>query len=349
VALGRDNLKDAPLGRFRTIVLDELSSFKSHASARFKLARKLVRTADHVWGLTGTPSPNKYLDLWSQVFLLDGGKRLGTSITGFRSRYFYPGYVLPNHVVTSWELRPGADQRINSLLSDICLSMSAEEYLQLPPAVVNRVEVDIPMGPYRELRNKLVLDMRDTLGPSAIHTAASAMVLSGKLSQVTAGFIYSDTFGGAASHLHTAKIDAVKEIVEGTGGPVLVFYRFQEELAQLRKALPKAEGIDDAPDTINRWNERKVPVLLAHPASAGHGLNLQRGGSTIVFTTLPWSLEEYQQSCGRLARQGQKERVVIHHIIAPGTVDEYVSKALEDKGSVQKVLLDYLADPVGVA
>jgi SNF2 family DNA or RNA helicase len=342
--ISRDNIADAQLDHYRTVVLDELSSFKSHSSARFKAARKLTKTAEFVWGLTGTPSPNGYLDLWSELYLLDKGERLGTRVTDYRSRYFREAGRLPSGVVIAWELRPGARQRIDQLLGDVCLSVLAADYLTVPEPIVNRVAVPNPVpGIYRELRTTMVADLR-LLGPGAIHTAATAAVLGNRLSQLAAGFLYPDSGVGAATRIHHEKTAAVREIVDGTGSPVLVFYRYREELDDLRRALPEARTIDQVDDLQRSWNAGDIPVLLAHPAAIGHGLNLQRGpGHTMVFSSLPWSLEEYQQSVGRLARQGQASRVTVHHLVMPGTIDEAIYDALTAKESVQSALMRYLS------
>ena len=226
--LGRDVLADAftRSGKFNTIVLDEASGFKNRASQRFKVAKKLVPGVPFVWELSGTPSPNGLMDLWSQIFLLDGGKRLGKTLTAYRERYFRPGARLHNGVVTEWIPRPGSDAAIHELLSDICLSMSGEGRLDLPPVTHNRVHV--PLTPaarkvYKTLAKELVVDL-DLLGD--IHTASNAASLTSKLSQITAGFIYSDEMDGAYDVVHRDSIGALQEIVEGTGSPVLVFYRF---------------------------------------------------------------------------------------------------------------------------
>jgi SNF2 family DNA or RNA helicase len=344
--IGRDNIKDVPVGFYRTIVLDELSGFKSRSTQRWKVARKLTRDVENVWGLTGTPAPNGLMDLWAQVALLDGGDRLGKGITAFKYRYFVPVNRLPNGVIVEWVIRPGASQRIQSLISDICLSMSAKDYLDLPPVTHNEVTVEMPQRAYKvykDMKDTLVADLR-VLGNGAVHTAANAAVLTNKLSQISAGFLYSDTPGGPTTQLHQEKVKAVQEIVEGTGSPVLVFYRFKEEFEALRTALPEAVPID-ARGALDRWNAREIPVLLAHPASAGHGLNLQHGGSTIIFTTLPWSLEEYQQSVARLARQGQTEHVVVHHVVSAATIDRAIGERLLNKTSVQEALMKYLSRP----
>lgn len=345
--IGRDNLKDvAARGTYSTVILDELSGFKTRASQRWKLARQLLRRTRHVWGLTGTPAPNGLMDLWAQMYLLDEGMRLGESLTMYRSRYFTPGRQLASGVVTEWLLRPGADARIHDMISDICLSMGTEGRINLPPVTYNTIRVNLPpavMAVYKRMKRELVADL--SLLGGEIHTAANAAVLTNKLSQISAGFLYPDEPGGTVSELHREKCAAVTEVVEGTGSPVLVFYRYKAEREQLLAALPGARTIEE-PGVIPAWNEGRVPVLLAHPASAGHGLNLQHGGHTIVWTSLPWSLEEWQQGNKRLARQGQRHPVVIHVITAERTVDSAINERLTTKTSVQDALLKHLESPL---
>lgn len=357
--LGRDNVRDLEEMRvfpWKTIVLDELSGFKSASSVRFKTVRKLVRkhAVPHVWGMTGTPAPNGLLDLWSQVFLLDEGQRLGKTLTEYRSRYFYAGRQLSNGVVTEWIPRRGMAEKIHGLLEDICLSMGddTEGHVPLPPITYNRVEVYLPRNARRvyDTMKKDLLVKLDVLGDTRTVVSSNAAVMTGKLSQVSAGFVYeSDIMSagevGPALFLHDEKIKAVQEIVEGTGGNVLVFYRFREERRMLEDALRGARGVDE-PGVIEAWNRGEIPVMLAHPASAGHGLNLQHGGHTIVWTTLPWSLEEWEQGNKRLARQGQTRPVVVHTIVAAGTVDDLIAERLTDKADVQGKLLAHLAGAV---
>lgn len=358
VVLGRDVLRDAlealPLrdDLWRTLILDELSSFKSRASLRWKAARRLIKESktDYVWGLTGTPSPNGYLDLWPQIYLLDNGTRLGTGITAYRSRYFTPGHTLPSGVVTEWLLKPEADKKIRKRIGDICLSMQTEGRIHLPDITFNTVKVKLPprvKTAYDKMARDLVVDIRDIFG-GEIHSAQSAGVLASKLAQMSAGFLYvddADIRGGKYTELHTAKVDALKDIVEFATSPVLVFYRFKAELEMIERAFPDAVNVK-APESVKRWNRGEIPVMLAHPASAGHGLNLQRGGHTVVWTSLPWSLEEWQQGNKRLHRQGQTNPVVVHVIAARGTVDPQIAAALKVKSSVQKALMDYLESPV---
>lgn len=358
VVVSRDNVADAVAvgGQFRTLVLDELSSFKTKSSLRWKSANKVLRAMGpgaHVWGLTGTPSPNGLLDLWGQMALLDGGERLGKTLTGYRARYFYAGRQLASGVVTEWIMRPEADAAIHAKLDDIVLSMSTEGRLpDLPPTTFNRVEVPLPAKvrtAYKQLKRDYLVDLKEVGLDGAIHTAASAATLSSKLSQLTAGFLYPDERAlGDTSYtvVHQEKVRALLEIVEGTGSPVLVFYRYQAELDMLKAALPSSAHTIHEPDIVERWNDGTIPVLLAHPASVGHGLNLQFGGHTIVWTSLPWSLEEWLQSNKRLARQGQEHPVVIHTLEAPRTVDGSIWDALHDKKSIQDSLMDHLESPL---
>lgn len=343
--ISRDNLADALPRIYRTVVLDELSSFKDRSTKRWKSARKLTKDATHVWGLTGTPAPNGLLGLWAQMFLLDKGERLGKTLTGYRGRYFQAAGQLPNGVVIDWRLRPQAADNIHALLSDICLSMD-DEHLDLPPVTYNTLNIQLPSGAreqYEELKQTLVLDL-EMVG-AEIYSAANAAVLTNKLQQITSGFVYSDEQDGSYTELHRAKLDVLQEIVEGTGDNLLVFYGFKAEAARIREAFPQALGIDDH-KAIEAWNRREVPMLLAHPASAGHGLNLQHGGSTIVWMTQPWDLELWLQANARIARQGQKHPVIIHTLQAEGTIDTVVADRLDKKEFAQEALLDHLRSPM---
>lgn len=355
VAIGRDNLADAVpyAGAFRSFIMDELSSFKTRSSARWKMAKKIQASPSitHVWGLTGTPSTDgQHLDLWAQIYLLDGGTRLGTTLGGYRNRYFTPGRQLPNGVITEWNANPGAKERIHKLLDDLCLSMGTDGKVALPPVTYNTIEVPLPPTArqvYKRMKNDMVVNM-DILG-GEVHSAKNAAVLSSKLEQICAGFMYvddADLREGAYTQLHKEKANVVAEIVEGTGSPVLVAYRFRAELDALKEALGKNAHTIDEPDIVERWNAGEVPVLLAHPKSAGHGLNLQHGGHTMVWATPPWELEDYMQMNKRLARQGQQHPVVIHHLVAPHTVDEAKMQRLQEKKTVQQALLDHLESPL---
>lgn len=345
--IGRDNIRDLldHPNRWQTVVLDELSGFKNRNTTRWKIAKKLLADTPHVWGLTGTPAPNGLLDLWPQIYLLDRGARLGTTLTGFRNRYFVAGQQLRTGVVTRWDMRPGADTRIHHLLEDICLSMSTADRIDLPPVTFNVVTVPLDNRTkkvYKEFKDNLVADL--TMIGGEIHSAKNAAILSSKLSQISAGFLYvddADLRGHKYDVLHSNKVSAVREIIDGTGSPVLVFYRFKAELEMLRNAIPEARLATEK-GVIDDWNAGRVPVLLAHPASAGHGLNLQHGGHTIVWTSLTWSPEGWAQANKRLARQGQKHPVVIHMLISPGTVDRAIRARVQDKKSIEDALLEHL-------
>lgn len=357
VVIGRDNLRDALKVRrrtkFKTLVIDELSGYKTRASVRWKTAKAIVKrdSLAHVWGLTGTPSPNGYHDLWAQVYLLDQGERLGKTLTEFRRRYFAPGLRLANGVIASWNIQPGAKEEIDALLEDLCLAMGTDGRIELPPVTENHVEIELPTTAraiYRDMKRDMVVNL-DLIG-GEIHTAKNAAVLTGKLSQIGAGFLYvddADIRGRQYKLLHNEKVKAVQEVIESDHvGGVLVFYRFTPERDQLLKALGDQAHTIDEPGVIEAWNRQEIPVLLAHPASAGHGLNLQYGGHTIVWTTLDWDLELWQQANKRLARSGQEHPVVIHCIMGKRTVDYLVRASLDGKDDVQAGLLEHLESPL---
>lgn len=336
--IGRDNITDvAGSTHFRTIVLDELSSFKNRKTKRWRAARKLCENAANVWGLTGTPVPNGLQDLWAQMFLLDGGQRLGRGITSYRDTYFTAGRRLPTGVVIDRKLLPGADETIYERIGDICLSMAARD---LPPLTFNDVEVSLPTSArrvYESMRDELVADL-DLVGE--VRTAVNAASLTNRLSQISAGFLYpdSDEPERETIELHHAKIDALAEIVEATPTPLLVFHRYRYEADMIRTAFPQARGIDER-GVLDAWDRGEVPMMLAHPASAGHGLNLQYGGHTIVWTTLTWSSEEWEQANARLARQGQTEPVVVHLLMTEDSIDYAPRAAVVEKVAVQDALM----------
>lgn len=337
------NMADAIGGPWRTVVLDELSMFKSRG-AWWKTARRVLAPARYRWGLTGTPSPNGYIDLWPQISLLDDGERLGRNITAYRTRYFRPGRQLANGTITSWLPREHTEERINELLADLCLSMSEEGRLELPPVSYNDVVVDLPpkiRAAYKAMKDKMLARMED----GSVFTATDAGAKSSRLSQLAAGFLFEDE-SDAERHtwLHDEKLDAVAEVVNGTGSPVLALYRFRPEREQLLR-LPGARGMDD-PDIIAAWNAGDVPLLVAHPQSIGHGLNLQYGGHTAVWASLPWSLEHWLQTNKRLPRPGQEHPVVIHRVMARDTLDYDIKDVLEGKKSVQDGLRSALEAPL---
>ena len=338
--IGRDNISwlvdhYGKAWPYDAIVIDELSSFKSHQSKRFKALKKVRPLSKRVIGLTGTPAPNSYIDLWPQLYLLDRGARLGKTITIFRDQ-FCIGKRWPSMPVTLYEIRPGAEPEIDKQISDICISMSAVDYLDMPDRTYIELPVTLPaqaLTKYKEMAREAVTE----LGGEAI-TAANAAVLSGKLLQLANGFAYQED--GSVKHLHDVKLDALEELIEAAQGqPVLVFYTFKSDLDRIRSRFKDAKTIEDD-DIIARWNSGQVPLLCLHPQSAGHGLNLQQGGSIIAWLGLPWSLEYYQQANARLYRQGQTKPVRIYHIIAKGTIDERVLEALSGKDKRQADLLE---------
>lgn len=322
---------------FDMVVIDELSSFKSSKSRRFRALRKVRPLIKRIVGLTGTPRPNGLIDLWAQVYLADQGQRLGRTLTEYRDRYFVPGRRDPKrHVVYDWIPKPGAEEAIYAKLSDLCVSMSAGDWLDMPERIDRTVAVRLPEEArerYRTLERELLLPFAD-----ANVVANSAATLSNKLLQLANGAVYDDE--GGVQLIHDAKLDALADLIEAANGkPMLVFYWYQHDATRLKQRFPHARTLDD-PAAIAEWNAGEIPLLLAHPASAGHGLNLQAGGHTAVWFSLTWSLELYQQANGRLHRQGQTERVVVNHLIAEGTIDEDVMRVLEGKAAGQEALLE---------
>lgn len=324
---------------FDMLVIDELSSFKSSKAKRFRELRKVRPYFKRIVGLTGTPAPNSLIDLWPQLYLLDGGKRLGRTISGYRDQYFVPG-DRNRYVVYKWNLREDSKEKIYDRISDICISMKSEDYLELPERIDNAIEINLPTAAkekYKQLECDLVLE----LGEDDI-TAANAAVLTNKLLQMANGAIYSETHD--VVEIHEEKLKALLDVIEAANGkPVLIFYNFRHDLNRITEYLKKnklnAVKLNDSED-IKKWNNGETLILLTHPASAGHGLNLQAGGHIIVWFGLTWSLELYQQANARLHRQGQTENVIIHHLVAKGTVDEDVMKALGSKEVNQNMLLE---------
>ena len=321
---------------FDMVIIDELSSFKNPRSKRFRALRKVRPLFKRIVGLTGTPAPNGLIDLWSQIYLLDQGERLGKTLTGYRNRYFDPGRRNQN-IVFEWNPKPFAEERIYEKISDICISMKSEDWLNLPDRINNVIEVELSekaRRQYTRLEKDLILPL---LGSDV--TAANAAVLTNKLLQMANGAVY-DEFG-EAKEIHTAKLDALEEVVEAANGkPVLVVYSYKHDLDRIKNRLKKYKPrILDSDQDIRDWNAGKIQALLLHPASGGHGLNLQAGGNVLVWFGLTWGLEYYQQTIARLYRQGQTERVIVHHIVAKGTMDEQVLKALTGKAATQEDLM----------
>ncbi|MDI9468665.1 MAG: DEAD/DEAH box helicase [Bacillota bacterium] len=320
---------------FDGVIIDEASSFKNHNSKRFKALRKVRPLIKHIVQLTGTPNPNNLLDLWAQVYLLDRGERLGRTITAFRNEYFLPGRR-NGHIIYDWVPRKGAKEAIYEKLSDICYSMRAEDWLTMPDRIDNVIDVHLPdeaLRQYLQMERDLIIE----LGDSEI-AALNAAALSNKLLQMANGAAYDDT--GRPQLVHDAKLEALDEVIEETD-TLLVYYSYRHDRDRILQRYPYARTLDDEKD-IADWNAGRIKLLLAHPASSGHGLNLQDGGHVICWFGLPWSLELYQQANARLHRQGQQHSVIIHHIIARNTMDGHVLKVLQAKASGQDALLNAL-------
>ena len=332
---------------FDMVVIDELSSFKNHQTKRFKALMKVRPKVKRIVGLTGTPSSNGLMDLWAEFRLLDMGERLGRFIGQYRTSYFRPDKQ-NGQVVFSYKPLPGAEKQIYGRISDITISMKSTDHLRMPELVNSRYTVYLSekeQERYEELKKDLVLQL-----PDGDITAANAAALSGKLSQMANGAIYTDT--GETVSVHERKLDALEDIIEAANGkPVLVAYWFRHDFEMISERLQKLKIPYDRLDvdaTIRKWNAGEIPVALIHPASAGHGLNLQAGGSTLVWFGLTWSLELYQQTVARLWRQGQSsETVVVQHIITDGTIDGRIMKALSEKDNMQSALIDAVKAEVG--
>lgn len=319
---------------FDMVVIDESSSFKSNKAQRWKSLRKVSDLIDRMVQLTGTPSPNGLLDLWAQIYLLDSGKRLGRTMGNYKSRFFesdYMGY--------SFEPRTGASDTIHDLIADLAMTMRAEDYLQLPERIDSQISVPLPAKlktQYDELERDFLLTIDDVE-----IDAISAATLANKLLQFCNGAIYTDEHKNW-KELHNGKLDALADMVEDNDENMLVAYNYKTDLARLKKRFPDAVVLDKSEETVARWNRGEIKMLLAHPASAGHGLNLQKGGSLIVWFGLNWSLELYQQFNGRLHRQGQTKPVRIVHLVAEDCIDNKVLIAIHNKAKTQNDLLNAL-------
>ena len=319
---------------FDMVVIDELSSFKSYQAKRFKSLLKARPKVKRIVGLTGTPSSNGLMDLWAEFRLLDMGERLGRYITHYRQNFFVPD-KRNQQIIFSYKPKDGAEKQIYSLISDITISMKSKDFLKMPECVLNEVEVCLSEKE-RKLYDSLKADMVLKLEDEEID-AVNAATLSNKLLQMANGAVYNDKKESII--IHDRKLDALEDLIEGANGkPVLVAYWFKHDLERIKKRFDVRE-IKTSKD-ISDWNNGKIPIAIIHPASAGHGLNLQAGGSTLIWFSLTWSLELYQQTNARLYRQGQDSTVVIHHILTKGTIDEDVMKALKAKERIQDALIN---------
>lgn len=320
---------------FDMVVIDELSSFKNSAAKRFKALRKKIPMAKRVVGLTGTPAPNGYMDLWAEVYLLDRGARLGRTIGVYRQSYFHP-VKMNGHVVYEWGLNKGAKEMIDKHLTDLCMSIKSDDVLDLPEFVETDMYVDMSASERR------IYDRfgRDRVLPEIDVVGAQAATVRGKMLQMANGFIYDDD--KTAHFIHNHKIEALKELVEAANGrPVMVFYSFIEDKRRILEEFPEARELKTDAD-YRAWNRGEIPVLVAHPASAGHGLNMQDGGNIMIWYGLPDSLELYQQGVKRLHRQGQKNTVYIYRILTKNTHDEDILRSLARKERTQDSLLQAL-------
>ena len=326
---------------FDMVVIDELSSFKSHKAKRFKALKRVRPMVKRIVGLTGTPAPNGLIDLWAEIGILDMGQRLGRFIGGYRERFFVPD-KRSREMVFSYKPRDGAEEAIHGLISDICISMKAADYLDMPECIYNRVEVAMNEKEkklYQQLEREMLISFED-----GDIDAVNAAGLSNKLMQMANGAVYDEN--KAVKHIHDRKLEALEDLVEAANGkPVLIAYWYKHDLERIKEYVGAVE-LDTAED-MRKWNAGEIPVAVIHPASAGHGLNLQAGGSTLIWFGLTWSLELYQQMNARLWRQGQKETVVIHHLMAKGTLDERVMEALEKKDCGQSALVDAVKARIG--
>jgi SNF2 family DNA or RNA helicase len=323
---------------FDMVVIDELSSFKNNQAKRFKALRRMRPAIDRIVGLTGTPAANSLMDLWAEMYLLDRGERLGRTLTAYRGNWFRPGYG-NGYVTYKWEPRRGALEAITKRIADITVSMKAEDYLTLPDKVESTIEVSLDekgLKAYKEMEKESLIELEG----EEIAALDAAAVMS-KLLQMANGFIYDEAHN--PRHIHEAKLDALGEILEAAESPVLVYYNFQADKDAILSRFHDAKLLEND-STIEEWNKGKIKILLAHPASAGYGLNLQDGGHIMAWYGLPWSLEQYLQAVARLQRQGQKYPVMVYHLIAKGTVDEQVVASLSKKDMTQSALINILKD-----
>lgn len=319
---------------FDTVIIDELSSFKNHKAKRFRALMKVRPKVKRMVGLTGTPASNGLMDLWAEFRLLDMGQRLGRFIGRYRDEYFLPD-KRNQQIIFTYKPKPGAEQAIYKKISDITISMKGTDYLKLPELTLNEVDVKLADKDIQSL-DEMKKDLIATIGEEEI-TAANAAALSGKLLQMANGAVYGDEKN--VIHIHDKKLDALEDLIEAANGkPVLIAYWFNHDYQRIINRFDVREI--KTSDDIKAWNQGEIPIAIIHPASAGHGLNLQAGGSTLIWFSLTWSLELYQQTNARLWRQGQEHPVIIHHLIAKDTIDKRVMQALKNKDTTQTALID---------
>ena len=336
----RDNvvwLRNEGEWTFDTVVLDESSSFKNFQSRRWKALWSVRPQIRRMILLTGTPAPNGLMDLWAQVKLLDRGVRLGRFITQFREAYFRPG-ARSGAVVYDWLPKPGAQELITDKISDICMSMRAEDYLDIPDLIDAGMVLELPeIDKYKQFERDCVLGLEG--GDDIL--ALTAVSLTNKLLQFASGAVYDDEHSW--HEVSSAKQEALSELLEQTSEPVLLFYNYRHELERIQRSFPDAVPFRGEPDILQRWNTGEIRLLLCHPASVAYGLNMQQGGHIIVWYSPTWNLELYEQANARLHRQGQSKPVMLYHLICKGTMDEVVMSALRRKDNVQDALMRHLA------
>ncbi|MFV0382340.1 MAG: SNF2-related protein [Breznakia sp.] len=321
---------------FDMVVVDEWSSFKNSKSKRFRALKKVMPYVDRFVGLTGTPSPNGYLDLWGQMYLIDQGDRLYPTMTRYRDAFFSPGRR-NGHIIFEWDLRDGAKERIQQKMGDVCISLQAKDWLEMPERIDRKIFVDLDekvMADYKRFEAQSILEYEEDKALIGTHAGA----LTNKLLQYANGAVYNEN--REVVQIHDEKINALNELIEGANGKsVLVFYSYKHDLAKIMNHFPEARTLDGEKDFKN-WNAGKTELLVCHPASMGHGLNMQDGGNIIVWFGLTWSLELYLQANARLYRQGQKQKVIVYHIMAKDTHDEDVMRSLENKKVNQNELIE---------
>jgi SNF2 family DNA or RNA helicase len=314
---------------FKVVVIDESQSFKTPKALRFKALKKITHLIDRMILLTGTPASNGLLDIWSQTFLIDSGQALGKTMTAYKHRFFVSDYM-----GFKWNLKGAADTTIYKLIKPFTLSMQAADYLDMPDRIDNNIDVTLStkqLKQYNEMKKEFLIE----IGDETI-TAVNAAVLAGKLLQIANGAIYTED---GFTELHDGKLDALGEIIDSTNQPILVAYNFKSDLARLQKKFPQGVVMDKEGEAVTQWNNGEIPILFCNPKSASEGLNLQKGGSILVWFGLTWNLGEYLQFNARIFRQGQKKTVVINHLVTNGTIDEQVLKVIEGKDATQTSLL----------
>lgn len=330
-----DNFKRS--WKWDTVIIDELSSFKNPQAKRFKKLKTMLPFIKRLYGLTGTPAANGLLDLWAQMYLIDQGVRLEKTITAYKDKYFLPDKRNATTVFT-YKLKPGCEEVIKDRISDICISLKQSDYVKLPPLLKTISKVILPpsaVKAYKEIERDMFTQL-----PEGVITAANAGVVAGKLLQIASGAVYDET--GEYKVVHSAKLEALAEILEAAQDEnILVFYNFQHEKELILENFPEAKILENGSD-ITAWNNGQIKMLLTHPASAGYGLNLQKGGHVVVWFSPTWNLEQYEQANARLHRQGQAEPVTVIHLIAAGSIDEVVLSALKKKDKTQSALLEAL-------